>query len=118
MMVSKLLPLVSALLSFLFIPHVLGQRLFSSSFGVPGNASFDYIVVGGGTAGLTLASRLAENGTLSVAVVEAGSFYEIGNSNNSVVPAYCSRFVGLQKSDVNGLVDWGFFTTIQEVKAT
>ena len=34
----------------------------------------DYIVVGGGTAGLTIANRLAENNT--VAVIEAGGFYE------------------------------------------
>ena len=32
------------------------------SFGDPGvNATFDYVVVGGGTAGLTVASRLAED---------------------------------------------------------
>ncbi|GKT45266.1 cyclase atC [Colletotrichum spaethianum] len=62
------------------------DRLFSSSFGYPGrNASYDYIVVGGGTAGLTLASRLAAT-SASVAVVEAGGFYEVENGNNSVVP--------------------------------
>jgi len=36
------------------------------------NGSFDFLVVGGGTAGLTLATRLAQNGSFSVAVVEAG----------------------------------------------
>lgn len=46
-----------------------------SSFGLAGqNASFDYVVVGGGTAGNTLAYRLAADGRFSVAVIEAGSF--------------------------------------------
>lgn len=64
------------------------DRLFSSAFGYPGrNASFDYVVVGGGTSGLTLASRLAAT-SASVAVVEAGGFYEVENGNNSVVPLY------------------------------
>lgn len=28
-------------------------RLLGSSFGVPGNQSFDYVIVGGGTAGMS-----------------------------------------------------------------
>jgi choline dehydrogenase-like flavoprotein len=35
-------------------------------------ASFDYAIVGGGTAGLTLAARLTENPAITVAVIEAG----------------------------------------------
>ncbi|KAI1259766.1 GMC oxidoreductase-domain-containing protein [Xylariaceae sp. FL1019] len=38
------------------------------------NSSFDYVVVGGGTAGLVVASRLSENPQVSVAVIEAGNF--------------------------------------------
>ena len=37
------------------------------------DASFDYVVVGGGTAGLTVATGLAQDGRYSVAVFEAGS---------------------------------------------
>lgn len=52
------------------------------SFGVPGqNATYDYVVVGGGTGGLTIAARLAEEEGVSVAVVEAGGFYQMDNGN-------------------------------------
>lgn len=34
--------------------------------------TFDYVIVGGGTAGLTLADRLSEDKQLSVLVLEAG----------------------------------------------
>ncbi|KAL8676494.1 MAG: hypothetical protein Q9186_006989 [Xanthomendoza sp. 1 TL-2023] len=77
--------------------------------------SFDYVVVGGGTAGLTLATRLAQGSTFSVAVIEAGGFYEQDNGNLSVVPGYCTFFSGTDPADVNPLVDWGFVT--QPLKA-
>lgn len=67
-----------------------GEPLVSSFFGVPGtNAIFDYVVVGGGTAGLAIATRLA-TANLSVAVIEAGGFYEFDNGNLSVVPGYAT----------------------------
>lgn len=43
--------------------------LLSSSFGIPLSASYDYVIVGGGTAGLTVAARLVKDSSLSVAVV-------------------------------------------------
>jgi len=43
------------------------------------------IEVTGGTAGLTIATRLAE-GNATVAVIEAGSFYQLTNGNLSQVP--------------------------------
>ncbi|KAL8904945.1 MAG: hypothetical protein Q9207_002939 [Kuettlingeria erythrocarpa] len=61
------------------VPNIQARRLLGSSFGVPGNnISYEYIIVGGGTAGLTLATRLAEQQSGRVAVIEAGGFYEIG----------------------------------------
>lgn len=88
--------------------------LMGSSFGLPGtDATYDYVVVGGGNAGLTIASRLAENKTASVAVVEAGGFYEVDNGNKSIVPGYSTFFTGSDPDDYQPLIDWGFKTTPQ-----
>ncbi len=88
----------------------------SSSFGESGvNATYDYIIVGGGTAGLAVASRLAENPKITVAVIEAGGFYEADDGNISVVPGYCTVYAGTAPNDTNPLVDWGFVTTPQAV---
>lgn len=94
-----------------------GQAVFGSSFGVPNvNATFDYIVVGGGTTGLAVAARLAEDPSNLVAVVEAGGFYELTNGNFSQLPGYDIRWASKSPSDVNPLVDWGFTTTPQAVR--
>lgn len=37
------------------------------------NQDFDFVVVGGGTAGLVVAARLTENANVQVGVLEAGS---------------------------------------------
>lgn len=92
--------------------------LLGSSFGVPGqNYTFDYLVIGGGLAGLTVAARLAENPTLLVGVVEAGSFYELTNGNLSQVPATDITYAGKDKDDWQAGADWGFVTTPQTVEA-
>jgi hypothetical protein len=48
-------------LAALFAPHIAGQNL-----------SFDYVIAGGGTAGLVIANRLSEDPTTTVVVVEPG----------------------------------------------
>ena len=64
------------------IKSALASALYGNSFGVPGlNATYDYVVIGGGTGGLTIAARLAEDPNVSVAVIEAGGFYQQENGN-------------------------------------
>lgn len=79
----------------------------------PGNATFDYVIVGGGTAGLTIATRLAANRAISVAVIEAGGFYEVDSGNISVVPGYSTFYAGTDPNDTDPKIDWDFITTPQ-----
>ncbi|KAL9601592.1 MAG: hypothetical protein Q9219_002426 [cf. Caloplaca sp. 3 TL-2023] len=75
--------------------------------------TFDYVVIGAGTGGLTMATRLAEGCHFSVAVIEAGGYYEQDNGNLSVVPGYTTYYSGTDPSDFNPLIDWGFVTEPQ-----
>lgn len=81
------------------------------------NTTFDYIIVGGGNAGLTLAARLSETPSTRVAVIEAGGFYEdsIGNGSQLSIPAEDILWAGKSVTDVNPNVDWGFNTVPQAV---
>ena len=95
---------------------LLSNGLLGDNFGgIPGqNESFDYVIVGGGTAGLAIATRLAEAQN-SVAVIEAGSFYELSNGNKSSIPAYGGYFIGTDPKLKNPLVDWQQWTEPMEV---
>ncbi|KAI1087244.1 GMC oxidoreductase [Rostrohypoxylon terebratum] len=70
--------------------------------------SFDYVIVGGGTAGLVLANRLTEDSGVTVAVVEAGTFPEDVVGNVTQVPAYANQFEGSELD-----LEWNFTTTPQ-----
>jgi len=75
------------------------------------SAVYDYVVVGGGTAGLAMAARLSEKYT--VAVIEAGTFYETVN-NQSTVPEYVVDFLSTSTDPSTwAATDWGFTTTKQ-----
>ncbi|KAE9389312.1 alcohol oxidase [Gymnopus androsaceus JB14] len=74
---------------------------------------FHYVVVGGGTAGITLAVRLAEDPSVTVALIEAGSFYELTNAPISSTPFGDILGVGADISDANPAVDWEIVTTPQ-----
>ena len=93
---------------------LLANDLLGDYFGVPGmSASYDYVVIGGGTAGLTIARRLAAHA--SVAVIEAGDFYQFSNGNNSEIPAYASAFTGSDPTERNPVLDWYQYTQPQAV---
>ena len=70
---------------------------------VPGMGSYDYVVVGGGTAGCVVAARLSEDPGARVLLVEAGSR---DGTDAMSVPA---KWLTLLDSDV----DWGFRTVPQ-----
>ncbi|KNG88319.1 versicolorin B synthase [Aspergillus nomiae NRRL 13137] len=83
------------------------EQLTGSKEGIPGiDASFDYVVVGGGNAGVTLAARLAEQ-SFSVALVEAGDFYEI-KYPPAKVPGAVGIGVGTDPMAIRTTIDWGF----------
>ncbi|KAJ7860375.1 GMC oxidoreductase [Mycena olivaceomarginata] len=67
--------------------------------------SFDYVVVGGGTAGLVVAARLVEDPTIRVCVLEAGE--DITNNANAKIPGFGMKNIGQPE------IDWGFLGTPQ-----
>ena len=84
------------------------------SFGVPNrDATFDYVVIGGGTAGLTVAARLAEGTSNRVAIIEAGGFYEVDGGEANEIPGEAFVGVNTDPDDVPSKIDWGFVTTPQ-----
>ncbi|KAL4997488.1 hypothetical protein BDV10DRAFT_91106 [Aspergillus recurvatus] len=72
--------------------------------------TFDYVVVGGGTAGVTLAVRLAE-ASHSVALIEAGAYYE-DSWPLAAIPSADVIPVG-SDPDAKFGADWGFVTAPQ-----
>ncbi|KAF9804979.1 hypothetical protein IEO21_09247 [Rhodonia placenta] len=67
--------------------------------------AYDYVIVGGGTAGCVLASRLSEDTTVTVLLVEAGKSHE---------GFFQSRIPLLFTASLGGEYDWDFETTPQE----
>ncbi|XP_059159186.1 alcohol dehydrogenase [acceptor]-like isoform X1 [Physella acuta] len=69
------------------------------------NASYDYIIVGAGTAGCVLAGRLSEDRDVNVLLLEAGES-DVGNS--------LIKIPGLSFVNWNSSVDWGYYTQPQD----
>ncbi|CAG7942604.1 unnamed protein product [Penicillium salamii] len=88
---------------FVFLSEAQTHRGFKGR--LAGDATFDFVVVGGGTAGLTIAIRLAEQ-QYQVAVVEAGGYYEY-TYPLARVPAACSLGAGADVRTTTP-IDWGF----------
>lgn len=114
MHLSTILPtalLIQAKLVVSYVDSRAGQGLLGSHFGIPFfKESFDYVVVGDDTAGLALATRLAQNNLNSVAVIEAGGWSEFGNGNLTAIPADSSRWIGKSPTERNPLIEWEICT--------
>ena len=67
--------------------------------------SFEYIIVGGGTAGLVVASRLAEDKDVKVLVVEAGD--DRKDDPLILTPGMMAKNYGIDE------YDWNFLSTPQ-----
>lgn len=74
------------------------------------DTTYDYVIVGGGTAGLTLAYRLSEDPSISVGVVEPGTTYKLSNPIVSDTPLTGALFAGSDLFDTNPFVDWNLKT--------
>jgi choline dehydrogenase-like flavoprotein len=68
------------------------------------SAGYDYIIVGGGTAGLVVANRLSEDPDVTVVVIEAGA--DQTADPRVTTPA---MFQSMQGSEL----DWGYATLPQ-----
>ncbi|KAK6193317.1 hypothetical protein LQW54_012579 [Pestalotiopsis sp. IQ-011] len=77
-------------------------------------AEYDYVIVGGGAAGLTLAARVCEESEFSVAVIEAGNYYQIDTPLLLSTPMSGVGFTGTSISDIHPAIDWSFITTPQK----
>ncbi|KAI9803690.1 MAG: hypothetical protein M1833_000602 [Piccolia ochrophora] len=67
---------------------------------------YDYLIAGGGTAGLVLANRLSENPSVSVGVLEAG--YDLTDDAKVLLPLYMFDVQG------NPNYDWDFHSEPQD----
>lgn len=67
---------------------------------------FDYVIVGGGTAGLVVANRLSETPTVRVAVIEPG-----GDERNNPNVTLASGYITM--AAYNTPLDWAYQTVPQ-----
>ncbi|KAJ7586283.1 hypothetical protein C8J56DRAFT_1165363 [Mycena floridula] len=91
---------LSAFTPLLFV----NAAIFTRFEDVP-HQEYDFVVIGGGTAGNVIANRLTENPNFSVLVLEAG----VSNQDAllSEVPAFCGR------ATPNTMYDWNYTTSPQ-----
>ncbi|KXN85893.1 Choline dehydrogenase, mitochondrial [Leucoagaricus sp. SymC.cos] len=98
-------PLLYPLFAFALV-HLVRGAIYERFEDVPQDSVFDFVIVGGGTAGNALANRLTENPNFNVLVLEAGPSNE--DVLDSIVPFFCAEMVPFTPWD------WNYTTTPQE----
>ncbi|KAL6234385.1 hypothetical protein BDW75DRAFT_231152 [Aspergillus navahoensis] len=88
--------------TLLSLAYLASASLALSNLAVPGTSwSYDYVVVGGGTSGLAIAARLAEDPTVT----------EIEGGIESIIPVFAAAAnTGTDPSYDSLLIDWNFDT--------
>jgi hypothetical protein len=89
--------LIKELINYLDSP---GRNITTGQF----NLTYDYIVIGGGSAGMTVASRLSEDEHVSVLIIESGSHF--GDNPNFFVPPHWINLLHTNH-------DWAYLTQSQ-----
>ncbi|KAK8161915.1 choline dehydrogenase [Phyllosticta citrichinensis] len=89
---------------FYFSLLFFGARVSSELASRADSSGYDYIVVGGGTCGLVVASRLSENANVTVLVIEAGE--SVYDNEHVTSPSGYSTAFGTP-------IDWNYTTTAQ-----
>lgn len=65
------------LFALLASSSVVQAALFTNPSQLPTNKKYDYVVVGSGPGGSTVASRLSENSNVNVLLIESGGRYAV-----------------------------------------
>ncbi|KAF2100581.1 aryl-alcohol-oxidase from pleurotus Eryingii [Rhizodiscina lignyota] len=99
-------PYLYFVILYVLVYYVNAFNLYTSPADV-GNKSYDFVIVGGGTAGCVLAARLTEDPGVRVLVVEAGGDNHDPDALNTTIPF-------LAPTLANSAVTWNFTTTPQQ----
>ncbi|KAJ8073806.1 hypothetical protein PM082_012084 [Marasmius tenuissimus] len=92
----------------------------------PASEQYDYVIIGGGTAGLTAAARLTENSRIKVAVIEAGGTGIGKQVKSPLLPPRSSPYTFTNSTNITDLrnrylpagtqVDW-VLPTVPQISA-
>jgi choline dehydrogenase-like flavoprotein len=101
---SNRLLLIYFLIARSLKPHTMGNETLLQFAAL----NLDYLIIGGGTAGLVVAARLSENPEINVGIIEAGPS-ALSKDGNEVI-----NVPGRYGESIGSEYDWKFHTTSQK----